>query len=152
MKTKKQIRQDRLWKHFKSFLDDRIWDSQMGEIHGYDPEPWRDAFFRYQSNGSKGLTADELEGIKPMVDAQKAKEITLTSLAIESMEWWSVGAGWIYPWLDVLNRGVKDRLFKVAIMRTMKNIAKDSVTFFKHHPGIPEATKQRYFDIRFGPA
>ena len=148
MKSKKQIRQDRLWKHFMSFLDSKVFGPDMRVMDGYNPELWRDAFFRYQAQGPTALTDTELFHIHPLIDAQKRKEITLTGLAEESMEWWSKGAGWIYPWLDTINRKPIDRLFKVACMRTMRTIAKDSLGFFINHPGINADLKKRYLDER----
>lgn len=124
----------------------------LKRIEGYQPERYRSAFERFQTHGRKGLSGDELYGIHPLVAAQKAKEVTLTSMAEESMEWWAKGFGWATPWLDTLGRvkeGEKmDRLTRVAILRTMKSIANDPHDFFERHPGISAGIKQRYFGCK----
>ena len=121
-------------------------------IPNYDPTRYRKAFERFQTHGRNGIIAEDIYGIAPLLGAQKAKEVTLTSMAIESMEWWSKGFGWEIPWLDTLERvklGEKmDRLTRVAILRTVKSISKDPISFFERHPGISHELKQRYFSFR----
>ena len=138
--TRQQIRSNRLWKHWKSWLPSPVFGLDMRRIDSYDPEPWRDAFQRFQTHGRHALTEAEYEGIWPLICAQKNKEITLTSLVDESMEWWANRWGWIYPFADFLAGG-GDRLTRLAVMRTMKNIAQDSIGFFLRHPGIKHDIK-----------
>ena len=125
----------------------------LKRIEDYEPEKFRAAFEHFQSRGRKGLSTEELYGIHPLVSAQKAKEVTLTSMAEESMEYWSKGWGWDVPWshtCDTRREGAKpmDRLTYVAILRTRKSIAKDPHDFFERHPGISAEIKQRYFANR----
>ena len=150
-RTRKQVRADRLWRHWLSWIGDPH-GPDLKRIKGYQPERYRSSFERFQTHGRKGLSEDELYGIHPLLAAQKAKEVTLTSMAEESMEWWAKGNGWAIPWYDTLKRvknGEKmDRLTRVAILRTMKSIAKDPHDFFERHPGISAELKQRYFSYR----
>jgi len=150
-RTRKQVRADRLWRHWLSWMGEP-YGPDFKRIEGYQPEKYRSAFERFQTHGRKGLSEDELYGIHPLLSAQKAKEVTLTSMAEESMEWWSKGNGWAIPWLDTLEKvksGEKmDRLTRVAILRTVKTIAKDPHDFFERHPGISAELKQRYFSYR----
>lgn len=152
-RTRKQVRADRQWKHWLYWLSPTPFTKGLRPLENYGPEPFRDAFNRFQSSGASTLTPEELDGIHPLVCAQKAKEVFLTSLAEESMEWWSKGDGWIYPWLHTLaerKNGEKpmDRLTLVAILRTMKSIQQDSLGFFLRHPGIKESLRQKYLATR----
>ncbi len=143
-KTRKQIRRDRLWKHWLSFLSKKCYGPDFKEIKDYNPELWRNAFEKFQTYGKSKLTKEEIYNIEPLIAAQKSKEITLTSLAEESMWYWSTGGGWIYPWLGSLQKPI-ERLFRVAILRTMRKIRDSgSLEFFLSHPGISEETKTRY--------
>jgi hypothetical protein len=148
MQTRKQVRANRLWKHWLSWLPEKPFDPDLRRIDDYDPKLYRRAFEWFQSNGRRGLTPDQLRGIHPLIDAQKAKEITLTSLAEESMEWWANGWGWIHPWSSTLESGRIDRLTRVAVLRTMKSIEQDPHAFFERHPGISQEKKWRYFRQR----
>ena len=147
-KTRKQVRSERLWKHWLYWLSESPFGRDMRPLAGYSPEQYRGAFEHFQSSGRKGLTETDLEGIHPLLCAQKAKEVFLTSLAEESMEWWAKGWGWIHPWqhtLDTRREGKPlDRLTHVAILRTVKKLAKDPFAFFQRHPGIPDELKLRY--------
>jgi hypothetical protein len=151
--NRKQVKSNRLWKHWLHWLAEDVFDENLKRIEGYDPEAFREAFQRFQTHGSKALTEDEVRGIKPLKDAQKAKEFFLTSLAEESMEWWAKGDGWIYPWIHTLDTRKQgrplDRLTIVAILRTMKTIRRSPHDFFERHPGISQELKARYFSIRF---
>ncbi len=152
-KTRKQIKSDRLWKHWLYWLADEVFDNNLKKIENYDPEKYRSAMYKWQTYGGKSLTDDELSGVKPLIDAQKAKEIFLTSLAEESMEYWSKGWGWIWPWrhtIDARKTDIRkmDRLTYVAILRTIRSIEKDPHDFFERHPGISDRLKARYFSIR----
>jgi hypothetical protein len=148
-RTRKQVKADRLWKHWLSWLGEPF-GIDLRPIPNYDPSCFRVAFEHFQTHGRKGLTEHELCGIHPLLCAQKAKEITLTSMAEESMEYWSKGWGWVTPWLHTCNQvksGEKmDRLTYVAILRTIKSIAKDPHGFFERHTGIDPKTKARYFN------
>jgi len=150
-RTRKQVRADRLWRHWLSWMGEPC-GPDLKRIEGYQPNEYRSAFERFQTHGRKGLSQDELYGIHPLLAAQKAKEVTLTSMAEESMEWWAKGNGWAIPWHDTLERvksGEKmDRLTRLAILRTMKSITKDPHDFFERHPGISAELKQRYFSYR----
>lgn len=147
-RTKKQVRSDRLWRHWLSWMGEP-YGPDLKYIYNYDPDAFRGAFEKFQTHGRKGLTPDELYGIAPLLAAQKAKEVTLTSMATESMEWWAKRWGWAIPWLhtlDMVRGGEKmDRLTKVAILRTVKTIAVDPFAFFERHPGIPTELKARFF-------
>lgn len=150
-RTRKQIKADRLWKHWLSWMGEPF-GPDLKRIKNYDPSKFRDAFEMFQTHGRRALSESQLYGIEPLLAAQKAKEATLTSMAIESMEWWSKGGGWAIPWLDTLSRAKEgermDRLTRVAILRTIKSIAKDPHNFFSRHPGIPDKLKERYFNYR----
>ncbi|MFZ4765828.1 MAG: hypothetical protein ACOYMN_12830 [Roseimicrobium sp.] len=151
-RTRKQVRADRLWRHWLSWMGEP-YGPDLKRIEGYEPEKYRSAFERFQTHGRKGLSVDELYGIHPLLAAQKAKEVTLTSMAEESMEWWAKGNGWDIPWqhtCDTRKEGGKpmDRLTYVAILRTRKTISKDPHDFFERHPGISAELKQRYFCYR----
>lgn len=149
MRNRKQIKADRLWKHWLYWLPEQCFGPDLKEIENYDPEKYRKAFEHFQTKGRKGLTEEEIYHIHPLIEAQKRKEITLSSLAEESMEWWSNLKGWIYPWLHTIeNKGTMDRLTFIAILRTIKSIAKDPHDFFLRHPGISQQTKHRYFTQR----
>lgn len=143
MKRKTVIRRDRLWKHWKSWLSSPLFDINGNRLDAYDPEPWRAAFERFQSHGKSALTDAEYAGIWPLICAQKNKEITLTSLVDESMEWWANRWGWIYPFLSFLGESGVDRLTRLAVLRIMKGVAQDSLGFFLRHPGIPEDRKMK---------
>lgn len=149
--SRKRIKANRLWKHWLSWMGEP-YGPDLKPIKGYNPDKHRAAFERFQSHGRSKLTAEQLRGIHPLLAAQKAKEVTLTSMAEESMEWWANGNGWAAPWLDTLSRvkaGEKmDRLTRVAILRTMKTIEKDPHSFFERHPGISDELKRRYFARR----
>lgn len=153
-KTRKQIRKERQWKHWLYWLGDGpFFDSNLKEIQGYDPEKYRQAFHKFQTHGVSKLTVEEQDGIKPLVDAQKCKEIFLTSLALESLEWWSCGHGWIHPWrhtvqINKTDPKKMDRITLVAIARTIRKIREDSYGFFARHPGIREDVKARFLAIR----
>lgn len=150
-RTRKQIKADRLWRHWLSWMGEPF-GPELKPISNYNPSRYRRAFEQFQAHGRKGLSAEDQYGIEPLLSAQKAKEVTLTSMAIESMEWWSKGHGWAIPWLDTLERvkgGEKmDRLTRVAILRTVESISKDPHGFFERHPGITPELKQRYFSYR----
>lgn len=150
-RTRKQIKADRLWRHWLSWIGEPF-GPDLKPIGNYDPNRFRKAFEHFQTHGRKGLSVEEQHGIHPLISAQKAKEVTLTSMAVESMEWWAKGHGWAVPWIDTLGRvkgGEKmDRLTRVAILRTMKSMAKDPCAFFERHPGIEPELKQRYFNYR----
>jgi len=152
MKTRKQIRADRLWMHWLSFLGEPF-GPDLKRIEDYNPETYRGAFERFQTHGRSVLSEDETRGINPLIGAQKSKEVMLTMMAEESMEWWSKGHGWAIPWMHTcatrkLGDKPMDRLTYVAILRTMKSIAKDPVDFFTRHPGISPEIKRRYFGYR----
>lgn len=151
-RTRKQVRSDRLWKHWLSWLGEPF-GPDLKRIEGYNPEAYRAAFERFQTHGKAGLTADELYGIHPLIAAQKAKEVTLTSMAQESMEFWSKGLGWDVPWKHTcrtrkIDNPPMDRLTYAAILRTRKAIEQNPFAFFMRHPGIPEQMKQRYLAYR----
>ena len=119
--TKKQIRANRLWNHFKSYISYPIFNSSGHKVDNYDPEPWRDAFMRYQSLGRKALTEEEREGIKPLIDAQANKEIFINSLVLETLEFDAKGWGFIHPINSTLDTGV-DRLTKRALLKIKRNL------------------------------
>lgn len=120
--TKKQIKQNRLWNHFKSYICYPIFDSKMKKIGDYDPEKWRDAFLRYQSLGRKALTEEEIEGIAPLINGQANKEIFINSLVMETMEFDAMGWGWIYPINHTLHTGV-DKLTKLALLKIRRRLS-----------------------------
>lgn len=120
--TKKQIKQNRLWNHFKSYICYPIFDSKMRKINDYDPEKWRDAFLRYQSLGRRALTEEEIEGIAPLINGQANKEIFINSLVMETMEFDAMGWGWVHPINHTLQTGV-DRLTKVALLKIKRRLA-----------------------------
>ena len=159
-KRKQKIRKDRVWNHFmywcdfennKPFIDLQV-------VVDYDPNDWRDAFERYQTNGAKALSTIELKFIEPIVNGQRIKEITLNGLATESLEFWANSWGWIYPWIDSLTREpFYDRLTKVAILRTIRKMQggkkghynpNSVIDYFMSHPGISEKTKQYYLNLK----
>ena len=152
-RTRKQVKADRLWKHWLHWLSPTPFGPDLKPIPDYNPGTYRNAFERFQTHGPKALTEAERYGITPLIAAQKAKEVFLTSLAEESMEWWAKGHGWIYPWLSTLsfrkNSPPMDRLTYVAILRTMRSLDHDSLGFFLRHPGIAPELKQRYLSIKF---
>ncbi len=147
-RTRKQVKADRLWWHWLFWLSDTPMGRDLKPIENYRPEEWREPFDRFQSCGASCLSSRELDSIYPLICAQRAKEVVLTSLAEESMEWWAKGDGWIYPWLHTLQTKGLDRLTRVAILRTMKSIAKDPVDFFNRHPGLTPKTKERFFSLK----
>jgi hypothetical protein len=147
-RTRKQVKADRLWRHWLFWLSDTPMGRDLRLLENYNPERWRKAFEWFQSYGPLVLAEDELDGIYPLICAQRAKEVVLTSLAEESMEWWAKGQGWVYPWLHTLQTKGLDRLTRVAILRTMKSIAKDPVSFFNRHPGLTPKTKERFFSLK----
>lgn len=153
-RTRKRIKADRLWTHWLYWLSPTPFGPDLLPISSYNPELYRSAFDHFQTRGRNGLTDDELRGIHPLIDAQKSKEITLTSLAEESMEWWANGWGWVYPWDHTINTRTEgnkpmDRLTLVAILRTVKSIEEDPHGFFERHPGISDDQKHRHFGRRY---
>ncbi len=78
---------DSRWQQYKAFLGDVLFDSRMRRIEGHGPELWRESFEAYQTSGPSVLSELELEGIKPLLDAQINKEIFLNGLAEECFEW-----------------------------------------------------------------
>ena len=153
MRTRKQIKSDRLWRHWLYWVGDAIpFGPDLKPIQNYDPNQWRSEFERFQSKGPSGMSSDVLWHIAPLIAAQRAKEVFLTSLAEESLEFWSEGAGWALPWLhtiDTRNRDrPMDRLTYVAILRTMKSIKVDPLNFFMRHPGISEKRKKEALAVR----
>lgn len=145
MKSKEQIRKDRTWRHFLFWLGKGPHFINMKEAHGYDPEMWRVAFERYQSQGAASLSPAELSGIQPLIDGQRQKEICLNGHVSESMEWWASHQGWIHPLRDSLMRGGYDRVTKLALLRIVRAMKKDVISFFQRHPGIEEKVKERHF-------
>jgi len=156
---RKKIRKDRTWNHFLFWcgFDRNPAFINMKEVENYNPEKWRTAFEFYQERGSRGLTSEELENIKPIIDGQRIKEITLNGLVTESMEFWANGWGWINPFIATLTTHPKvDRLTKVAILRMIRNMQggkgkydpNSVVDFFLRHPGISDKTKDHYFSIK----
>lgn len=146
--SKKEIKSNRLWNHWLYWMEDIPRDPDHNIIVDYDPNLYRHAFETFQARGRNALSEDEIRGIHPLIRAQVVKEITLTSLATESMEYWSKGWGWIYCWRHTLDTGGLDMLTKVAILRTMKNIENDPHSFFMRHSGISDDIKQRYLGYR----
>ena len=149
-KRKRQIRRDRTWNHFLYWLSDLKFHSNFTKwVEPYNPEDHRLDFEEYQSHGARNLTAEQIEGIKPLLDGQVSKEITLNLLVEESMEWWAHGAGWTYPFLSFLSFK-NDRLTKVAVLRIKKQLQEDNIGFWMRHPGISEDSKQKYLSIYLG--
>lgn len=147
-RTKKQIKKDRWWKHIKWWLKPPFFIN-LKQDENWNPDEWRNAFERYQSNGSKALSEDELNGIQPLIAAQIQKEACLSSHACEAMEFWAAGQGWSIPIWDSLKRGGYDRLTRLALLRMRRAMENDVIAFFKSHPGIPEAIKERNF-LQYG--
>lgn len=121
MKSKKQIKQDRLWEHFKYFLPDKIFKSDLTKWHNYNPELYKQIFLDYQSYGRKNLTLEQLENIKPLLDGQRQKEIFLNSVVMEIFEWDSKGWGWIYPIDSILSEKL-DRLTRLSLLKIRKRL------------------------------
>lgn len=153
--TKQEIRKNRWWKHILSYLPSKVFGFDLRRIQNYNPEQWRDAFERFQSSGIKALMPFEREGIDPLISAQRGKEIFLTAIATECMEFWSNGWGWMIPINDVLQKRVGepslDRLTRVAILRMRKTMLENYpvgvVDFFCRHPGIKESQRERYLAV-----
>lgn len=150
--TRKQIRKNRWWKHILGHLPQQIFGTDLRRLENYDPEKWRGAFEDFQSNGLGNLSPEEREGIHPLIQAQRQKEILLTELATECMEYWANGWGWMIPIRSTLDGEPKlDRLTKVAILRMMKTMEENYpvgvVDFFCRHPGIKESQRQRYLAV-----
>lgn len=144
--SRSALRSNRWWKHILYYLPEKVFGPDLRDLVEYDPNQWRAAFEKFQTHGRKDLSAAELYHIEPLIAAQRHKEVTLTTLAAESLEWWEKGWGWGWPWRAVLeSKPCPDRLTRVAIMRTMKTISKDSLGFFQRHPGLSEEAKQRAF-------
>lgn len=139
--NRKQIKQNRLFNHFKSYIPDKIFGSDLREIINYNPDLYRDLFLKYQSYGRKSLSSIELENIKPLVDAQSLKEITINSIIMETFEWDSRGWGWIYPINNILSSKL-DRLTKLSLLRIKKRLYgenelltfADRLIFYISHP------------------
>ena len=72
--TRKKIRKERLWNHFKYYIPNRVFGSDLREIRNYDPELYKDKFLDFQSNGRRNLTLEDYENIKPLIDAQGLKD------------------------------------------------------------------------------
>lgn len=152
-KSRKQIRSDRLWKHWLYWLKPPYFGPDWKELPNYDPEEYREAFHAFQTHGSGAVPHEKHAGLAPLVAAQRAKEVFLTTLALESFEWWAKGWGWEHPWQHTLEMGKTDqkkmdRLTKVAILRTIKSIRPDPLDFFDRHPGITAEEKVRFFGVR----
>lgn len=143
--TRKQIKKNRTWNHFKWWVGDGPHFIDNKEVVDYEPEKWRDAFERYQSYGPKALTTEEHINIKPLLDGQRQKEICLNGHVAECMEWWAHHRGWIWPLRDSLLRGKYDRLTRLAMLRMMRSMSEDIVGFFERHPGIEDDVRQRHF-------
>lgn len=114
--SKKAIRQEGLWRHFKSFLPSPCFRSNLEVWQDYDPEQFKAAFLEFQTHGSSSLTTEEKEGIGPLVAAQGRKEITINSLVMECFEWDAKGWGWQYPLRSTIE-GKPERMFRVALLR-----------------------------------
>ena len=149
--TRKQIKANRSWKHWLYWLEPEPWGEDGQRIKNYDPEKYREAFNYFQSNGRRGLTDDQVTGIYPLIQAQKAKEITLNMMVEESMYFWSDGGGWRTPWrctLDLNKTDTKkfDRLTLVAILRIMRSIDADPLDFFARTTSISPQIKIKYYE------
>lgn len=143
--SKKQIRKNRTWKHFLFWLGSGPHFIDMKQAKGYNPEQWRDAFERYQSQGPKALSEQELAGIQPLLDGQRQKEICINGHVAEAMEWWASHQGWMHPLRDSLLRGGYDRLTRLSLLRIIRGLTDDTMSFFQRHPGLDEKVKQRHF-------
>lgn len=120
--SRKIIRQNRLWSHFLYWLGDGPhFHSDGSRWDDYEPERWRKTFLNFQSNGRRGLSPDEIDGITPLIDGQRRKELTLNSLVIEMLIWDSEGWGYIHPAMHVLETKM-DRLTRLSVLRTLNNI------------------------------
>lgn len=146
-RAKKQIRKDRWWNHVKAWLKPPFFIN-LQPVENYNPELWRDAFERFQTHGASSLSAEEIDGIQPLVSAQVQKEAVLTGHASEALEFWSSGMGWMPPLRDSLERGDYDRLTRVAILRMIRSLRQDALGFFQRHPGISQAAKGRAFALK----
>lgn len=88
--------------------------------------------------------------------AKKTEEITLTQMWHEMAEWWSMGAGWFYPWRDNLSRLWADRrgnnLFVKKVLAQARLIKKKgcfmeamlACSYFTHED------KMRYLERKYG--
>jgi hypothetical protein len=143
---KKQIRKNRTWKHFLSWLGNAPYYFELKEIKDYQPEKWRDAFERFQTFGPKSLTVEEFIHIQPLISGQKAKEICINGHVEEAMDWWSSLQNWSIPFKDSLLRGGYDRLTRLSLLRIMKSIQEDGIGFFSKTTSIDGNIKSRFFD------
>lgn len=138
--SRKKIRHDRLWRQFTSFIGEPIFHRDLSKWPDYNPEPFRDAFFRYESHGAKALTASELEGIWPLICAKKNLTNTINMLVEETFDWDSKGWGWIYPLSDTLRRkGELDRLTRLALLKIMRALKRcrgsfERLEWYLKHP------------------
>jgi hypothetical protein len=157
-KRKKKFKADRLWKHFMYWCDFKNNPPFIGMkiVQDYDPEMWRNAFEKFQSNGSKYLTQEEMINIKPILDGQRQKEIFLNGIVEESMEFWSTGHGWRIP-LYAAFCECSDRLTKVAIGKIIRNMyghgkkeyqPMAATDFFIRTPSISDRIKSKLLSTR----
>ena len=90
-----------------------------------------DEYLSFQTNGG------QISGNNILLDCQKWKEWTITSLIEEVFEWWCDNAGWIYPLNHILHTEKDKKSVNVkAVTKIIKNIETVGVLeFYLGHEG-----------------
>jgi len=106
-------------------------------------------FIKFQSEGEKSLTKEQLKSVEPLIWSQKKIEITF-QLYIESMcDSWSWGHGWLRPLEELIEywenetdgKWMLERLLEVK--EKIKN--ESMISFIKSSPLLTDKQKNRYF-------
>lgn len=141
-KQRKKFRNDRFLKHIYNFVDrnyhkDFILTTEIG-----------DSFIKFQTYGATKLTKDQLNSIKPMIYAQKLKEITIKLFVQELAHWWSTNSGWIYPAANTIENITGDWVMKKALLEIKTKIwNSDMVTFLESYTGLTQEQKDKYLNF-----
>lgn len=153
--TKKEIRKKRDSEHWKFWLPDPLFDWEGKKTTDYDADKWIPAFLVFQSHGRGPLSEDEWNGIQPLISGQRNKEITISSIIEESMEFWANGWGCLVPLRHTFDTNKTDarkldRKTLAAMIKIFRQIREDSVGFFKRTSAISEDKKTRYINHKYG--
>lgn len=95
-----------------------------------------------------------MELIKPLINGQINKELTIKMIVEEMCEWWSKGWGWCYPLQIVIESIKNDNIYKVSLLKIKKRCSEKCgigfIDFINSFTGLSKEQKQRYFATKFG--
>ena len=147
-KIKYSGKHEKLINHFCRFIDKRWF------LNFIPSQKQKENFIKIQTYGKKSISIEEYEELKPLIQAQEAKESQIKGLVEDIAYFWSMGLGWYLPLMGDIKNEFKDRhktkdyIYIKALIKIARELQEDVLDFLMRYTGFDNERKQKYLNMR----